>query len=49
MYCLVTTTLSTSGKLPVLTVFLPIVAHHISYKSDPGDKNTNAYSLPGSR
>ena len=49
MYCLVTTTFWTSGRFLVLTVFLPIVAVHISYSSDAGERITIAYSWPGSR
>ena len=48
-YCFPTTTLSTSGRLSVLTVFSFIVAIHISYLSEDGDKNTRAYSFFGSR
>ena len=48
-YCLDTITFSTSGRFVVLTVFWPIVATHISYLSDEGDKNTRAYSFLGSR
>ena len=49
MYCFVTTTFSTSGKLVVPIVFWPIVATNISYLSEAGDKNTRAYSFSGSR
>ena len=49
IYCLLTITSSTSGKVVVWTVFCPISATHIVYKSEPGAKNTKAYSLFGSR
>ena len=49
IYCLPTTTSSTSGRTVDLIVFSPILATHISYKSDDGAKNTRAYSFLGSR
>ena len=48
-YCLDTTTFCTSGNCVVLIDFSPIVATNISYLSDDGHKNTNAYISPGSR
>ena len=49
IYCLETTTDCTSGTFWVLTVLPPIVAVHISYSSEPGERITIAYSLPDSR
>ena len=48
-YCLVTRTLSASGKVVVLIVFSPMRATHSSYRFDVGAKTTTAYSLSVSR
>ena len=48
-YCLVTTTLSASGKVVVLIVLSPILAIQSSYKFDLGDRTTIAYSVFGER
>ena len=49
IYCFATTTLCTLGRFWVLTVFWPIVADHISYLSDAGERITIAYSFPASK